>query len=346
MNIWWDDDPAQRYWMEITDRHDIGAALLAPKIPERTTPGYDLVSFIQPGDRVLHWSITASRRAFIGWSDVAAHVQTIPEYTWTPKNGEERTTEGWVGPLSGYTAFTEPLPLDLVRDRMDAILALRVTLEDQHQGTVYFPFYLYGGRELRTQQSYFVKFPIELFDLLPELTAVQRRTPLYAPEPDEVTEDRVTGSGRRSREAANGRVPRVQDPILRKALEEHAVAEAIAHYGRVHDVTEFEILGKPYDIALTMGGKERHVEVKGSSLLLDTVELTINEVTHAADNQPTDLVVVDRIDWVRKADGSVSTSGGRLRVWYDWKPASTALAPRKYAYTLPPGGEQPRQQVT
>jgi hypothetical protein len=80
------------------------------------------------------------------------------------------------------------------------------------------------------------------------------------------------------------------------------------------------------------------VEVKGSSLEISTVELTINEISHAESFQPTDLVVVDDIEWSRNADGSVTTAGGRLRVWRDWTPQDDALEPRKFAYSLPPAG--------
>jgi hypothetical protein len=53
LNTWWTTDPSQRYWMEITHRPDIGGNLQAPKLPEGQW-SYDLVSEVQPGDRVLH----------------------------------------------------------------------------------------------------------------------------------------------------------------------------------------------------------------------------------------------------------------------------------------------------
>jgi hypothetical protein len=31
INDWWVDDPAQKYWMEITDRKDLGDDLRAPQ---------------------------------------------------------------------------------------------------------------------------------------------------------------------------------------------------------------------------------------------------------------------------------------------------------------------------
>jgi hypothetical protein len=64
------------------------------------------------------------------------------------------------------------------------------------------------------------------------------------------------------------------------------------------------------------------------------VELTRNEVTHAREIR-TDLYVVDRIRWDVRADGTISTSGGRERLWADWEPAEAALTPTRFSYQLP-----------
>lgn len=136
-----------------------------------------------------------------------------------------------------------------------------------------------------------------------------------------------------NRPVATGRTNRIQDAQLRSAIERHAVEAAIDHYAKV-GATEIVTLGKPYDIRLFLADEARHIEVKGSSLSIDTVELTVNEVNHAQFHQPTDLVVVDCIEWSR-ADGEVTTSGGRLRVWSDWTPRSDDLSPRKFEYLLP-----------
>ena len=68
--------------MEITHRTDIGGNLHAPKLPEGYW-SYDLVSQVQPGDRVLHWS--GAERALVGWSEVVASATTMPEDAWQPR---------------------------------------------------------------------------------------------------------------------------------------------------------------------------------------------------------------------------------------------------------------------
>jgi hypothetical protein len=97
-----------------------------------------------------------------------------------------------------------------------------------------------------------------------------------------------------------------------------------------------EELGKPFDLIVHGLGPTRHVEVKGSTAMpLVAAELTVNEVAHAGNYQPTDLAVIDHIELdVSVADAPTAT-GGRLRVWKDWTPATAALSPTRYAYDLP-----------
>jgi hypothetical protein len=140
-------------------------------------------------------------------------------------------------------------------------------------------------------------------------------------------------SERPKRRVRRGQVTRVQDPILRSAIENHAVDRAIERY-IAQGATDIVKLGKPYDLSLMLGGVLRHVEVKGSSLLIETVELTINEVNHARGYRPTDLVVVDGIEWSRVGN-DISTTGGRVREWVDWTPSDGDLQARKFAYSLP-----------
>ena len=71
-------------------------------------------------------------------------------------------------------------------------------------------------------------------------------------------------------------------------------------------------------------------------MIIDTVELTINEVNHGNDCGNVDLIVVDGIEVLRDKDtGDIHAHGGRNRVWTDWVPADDALRPQKFANTLP-----------
>jgi hypothetical protein len=93
-----------------------------------------------------------------------------------------------------------------------------------------------------------------------------------------------------------------------------------------------------FDLIAQLGVERRHVEVKGSSTAALAVELTASEVAHACSDHVTDLFVVDGIQWWRDRDGSISTAGGRTRVWFDWQPSPHDLSPTSYRYNLPIDG--------
>jgi hypothetical protein len=340
LHTWWDSDPSQTYWMEVATTGSMGEILIAPKFSGASW-SYELVSQVHPGDRVLHWESSSTWRGLTGWSVATSDPELAPEYTWQPRGTSgralagPRTTEGWMVTLGGLNRFHARLSAQELQRHSESVLKVADDLERTYGKPTYFPFYLYGGRELRAQQGYLVKFPIELFDVLPGLAEAGFERPQAggpaSPGDDEIRED--DQPTRRS--VPRGRTTRIQDPVLRAAIENHAVETAIDYY-RGRGGAGFVKLGKPYDVSLRLAGRELHVEVKGSTLTIGTVELTANEVTHAEDHQPTALVVVDGIEYTRNEDGTVNTSGGRLRVWPDWAPNKDDLVARRYAYLLPP----------
>ncbi|WP_324276833.1 protein NO VEIN domain-containing protein [Blastococcus brunescens] len=172
---------------------------------------------------------------------------------------------------------------------------------------------------------------MQLFDLIPGIE-LARLTTGVEDEGGELIED-AEPSGQK---APPGSTTRVQDPERRAAVEQHAVAAALEYYEKALGATDWEVLGKPYDIKVMVDGVERHCEVKGSSMIIDTVELTINEVNHGLDCAHSDLIVVDGIEVTKdQSTGQFHTAGGRRRVWTDWTPAEEALEARRFAYLLP-----------
>ncbi|GEM_PF-5073120 len=338
LNAWWMSEPGQRYWMEISDRPDVGGPLRSPKLP-RLTWGYDLVSQVQPGDRVLHWSTRGAKPALVGWSEVVDHPVVTPEYTWTPRHGSERTTPGWSAELGGLRRF-DPIAAADLRPLLNEITAVDEELGKRHPGTLYFPFTRYGAdrpveaQEIRAAQAYFVKFPVELFDVVPGVGSA-RIDGGVDPSSVTIAED-FQPPGRK---AARGSVTRASDPALRTAIERRSLDVAREFYETLGG-SDYREVGAPYDIEVVVDGTLRRCEVKGSSLVVDTVELTINEVNHAGDFPVVDLIVVDGIVPVRNdVNEVVDATGGRRRVWMNWTPAEDALKPTKFGYALPDGGE-------
>lgn len=125
---------------------------------------------------------------------------------------------------------------------------------------------------------------------------------------------------------------RVQDAVVRAAIEKHAVSIATSHYAtQGWHVTE---LGRPYDLLCVRRSEELHVEVKGTRSLGSTVILTRNEVEHA-DRFLTDLFIVSSINLSFDKDGHPLATGGDARVLEGWKPESTALKPLAFEYEVP-----------
>src|SRR5690242_16555378 len=60
---WWDSSPRERFWVEITDRKDIGADLHCPQTNDegKFEWSYSLINHIMPGDIVFHYSTRTKR---------------------------------------------------------------------------------------------------------------------------------------------------------------------------------------------------------------------------------------------------------------------------------------------
>ncbi|MGO9191547.1 MAG: protein NO VEIN domain-containing protein [Streptosporangiaceae bacterium] len=297
------------------------------------------MSQVQPGDRVLHWWTGGAAPGLVGWSEVQEHATVIPEYTWAPRHGEERTTLGWRAVLGPFHAFASPVTSVQLLPILEQIVAVDEALGAQHKGAIYFPITRYGAnrpasrQEVRAAEAYFVKFPIELFGVLPGIGSARIDAPL-----DPVDTDLPEDFHPPGKKAPAGRTTRAQDPKLRDAVERRSLDVAQAYYVKLGG-TDYEEVGKPYDIRVTVQGVTRRCEVKGSSMEIDTVELTTNEVEHGTAFTPIDLIVVDNIaPTTDPVTGEVTgATGGRRRVWVDWTPVQADLRATKYAYTLPVG---------
>lgn len=70
MNIhrWWDQDPDEIYWLEITNRPDVGNDLHAPALADSgaPTPSYQLITEVNDGEIVFHYEKGA--KGITSWS--------------------------------------------------------------------------------------------------------------------------------------------------------------------------------------------------------------------------------------------------------------------------------------
>jgi hypothetical protein len=82
MHRWWIDQPEEHYWLEITDRDDLGVDLNAPQTRDGSDAphwSYDLINEIDDGDIVLHFHKPAE--AIVAWSRASGGVW-VDEVVW------------------------------------------------------------------------------------------------------------------------------------------------------------------------------------------------------------------------------------------------------------------------
>ncbi|WP_162242362.1 protein NO VEIN domain-containing protein [Nocardioides sp. Leaf307] len=326
--------------MEITDRDDVGADLFAPTTDGSGRPywGYELVTFVQPGDIVLHWHKTlAGEPGIVGWSRATGAYEDT-DISWQAHgtvgraSGNLKPRPAWRMPLLDYKPLKEPVPISDVRASDADLREALAELEARYpSGRLYFPFGFSNKRELRAQQTYFVKMPREVLGIL-GLDDLERALGPKLPTPT-ASKDQPKGKSRKRGDSGY-----IADSAVRSAIEWRAVNLAVAAYEAAGYAVDYTGASKPYDLAVEKGADRRRVEVKGSSGAATTVELTNGEVNNSREPTPADLFVVDGIQWWREPDGSVQADGGDVRWWKDWTAHDPDLKAIRFRYTLPVGG--------
>ena len=324
---WWNSDPEQRYWLEITDRETLGENLHAPQLDHSgsETWSYSLVLETRPGDIVYHWwKHPDTTHAIVGYSTVAGPM-TESTIVWKAHGSAARFEQAtprpsWLIPLTNYQELPRPITLDQLRHREPELHEIRTSLETRYGIPTYFPWVFGSAQPLRTAQAYLTKLPALAVELLTgkALTA-QAGVGDLGNEPDPST-------GRQT------------DPKVRKAIEQYAVNKATQYLTdlgyRVDDVGS----RRSYDLHATCNTTTVHVEVKGTSGTATAVNLTKNEVQVARTADTTLLYVVDKVFWTPR-DDEIEVSGGRERNWWNWRAEEDRLTATDYRYELPPEGE-------
>jgi len=334
---WWAADPEERFWIEITDRVDLGANLLAPTTDHsgKATWSYTLVSHVRPGDVVLHWWKQGDTpKAVVAFSTVVAPAEDS-DIEWvahgTHARGERmRTRPAWLVRLDNFTELARPVSLDDFRAAESKVRAVRQDLLERHGDPLYFPFAVSEKRPLRTTQGYLAKFPKDLMELFPDLS-----DGLGGVEPPR--NPAGSGGGTQSRSGGAGYQT---DSEAKKEIERCAVERAIEYLEREGWSVEDVGTTRSFDLLAHKDDRELHVEVKGSSGVASTVELTAGEVTEADTHDDSLLVVVDRIELKRKSSSQVKGSGGRARAWWNTTIDHDRLQPTRFRYLLPEGSTE------
>jgi hypothetical protein len=166
MNKWWNGASGERYWLESTDRPDLGADLNAPLHDDggKDNWRYTLLREIAAGDVVLHYH--KKKRAIVARSVVVARAIEA-EVVWGARGSyaREKGTEphlrpGLRVPLTSFTQLIEPIPLEEIRLRKPALSEAKKRLELTYGAPLYLPFELSDSRPIRLLQGYIFKMPM------------------------------------------------------------------------------------------------------------------------------------------------------------------------------------------
>lgn len=175
---WWQNKPGERYWLEATDREDIGTDLKAPDADAsgRGNWRYTLFRETTPGDIVFHYD--GQQGAIVGWSRVSGpwkpqRIVWAARGSYAHERGAQPVEQpGYRVPISGFTRLARPVTLARLRGAKDAMAKLVKAETTAGNRPLYFPFEL-GSRDVRPMQGYAFKLPASFLELFPELAGAK-----------------------------------------------------------------------------------------------------------------------------------------------------------------------------
>lgn len=323
---WWRNVPTERYWLESTDREDLGADLRAPELDEsgRENWRYSLFKLSRPGDVVYHYH--KPQDAIIAVSRVQGEWKSRP-IVWgargtfaRAKGVRPRERPGYTVPLTDFRMLASPLGLDRLRADKAKLQQLLERLRSKHPGHVlYFPFEL-ADRPVRPLQGYAFKLPSEFVHSFNLEDLVSCRSEPHAESRD------------RSRSSGQGFVGNIE---YRLAVERHAMAVALRYYRRKGFRVKNVSRTHPYDVLASNAGAKFAVEVKGTAGSADAVFLTRNEVEHARRNADRSILFVVHGIKVEQVGSTLAASGGTVHEYAPWFVDEGMLEPLQFRYVLP-----------
>ena len=333
---WWESSLEEKFWLESTDRTDIGRNLLAPI---STHAGQKLVAFVEDGDIVFHYyQPTKSIVAF----SVAKGFPRVDEIRW-PDRKKSEISPAYKIDLINYAELNEPISLKEIQDNQSSIRNIKADLDKKFDGkSIYFPFQIPKTKVIQPAQgAYLTKMPKALVELFP--TAFQQLGQDIAPEISQIKSPiasrLATYKPTTAKPPAESSYGIQTDEKKKKATELRGLALATKYLEKlgytVEDVSSQKRLG--YDLRAVKGDDIVGVEVKSSIMSRIEVAVTTAEVEYAQISGKefrSLLYVVDQIVCIKDAD-DYKASGGRERFWWDWNPDADSLTPIDYRFTLP-----------
>lgn len=176
IHLWWQNDPAESFWLEVTDRSDIGINLKAPQTSEHGKAfwSYSLIKFVNPGDIIYHYD---KKKRAITSKSTATGKYWEDSIVWAARGIyareagiEPHTRAGWYLGLENYQELKQPLKLETIREIQGQIIKEENKLISDVGKPIYFPFEIGNlRRPIRPMQGYLFKLPAFFTQLFDEL---------------------------------------------------------------------------------------------------------------------------------------------------------------------------------
>lgn len=242
---WWAEMAEERFWVEITDRADLGFDLAAPQFNEDGNRywSYDLVREVAEGDVVLHYEARPNK-AVAHWSRAVGdpYEDTLIWGAHGQAGGrgpvEPYERPAWRRPLEGPFELPHVVGMADFRNAEGPIREVHRSLLERFPGEpLYFPFQLSDRRSLRAFQGYMAKWPRELLYAIPGLEELAELADRTRPTPSKpapgVSADALGADYRRPDEEVatrRGRDPHSVDPnLVDRGLRGHRRTQNCLH---------------------------------------------------------------------------------------------------------------------
>lgn len=270
LHSWWKEREGESFWLEVTDREDLGVNLKAPQQNEAGGDfwSYSLVREVVAGDVVFHYDRPSQR--IMARSEATGDVWD-DQLVWGARGTYARQAgvepyprPGWYAGLTGFGHLEMPLELEGIRSKMPEIRPAYKHLVKQVGSPLYFPFETGVKRPTRPMQGYLFKLPRFFVELFPELSAGLAFGEVAMGENEEGL---GAGYRRADEETSVGSFdPMEVDPaVVERGTRGHAITQnALADY--VHSIGLVPRSPKPdepnFDLAWDTGAHVFVAEVK------------------------------------------------------------------------------------
>jgi hypothetical protein len=279
---WWEGNPAERFWLEVTRRPDIGANLKAPQTNEEGNDfwSYSLIKDVKQGDRVYHYD--GNRQEIVARSLAVGEVWE-DDVLWAARGLSARSAKiaphgrpGWYLGLEQYERLAKPIPLNAIREKSELLRALVVALTSEFRKPLYFPFEI-ADRPIRPMQGYLFKLPHSFLELFGEdimASYISART-------IEQLSSNIGDTYREADELASlaGRDPFVIDPALvERGTQGHAITQnrLAEHLRSLGAEPRSPRASEPnFDVAWQVGSQVFVAEIKSLTLRNEEKQLRL-----------------------------------------------------------------------